>query len=240
VWPPQLKAPWKAIIVDHHLAVAHMKAYRLIHKIYKEEKISKPLISIAQHMQDFVPCIPSLKNKLAASLRRRWFNLGLIDRFMRHKTLDFIGVNYYSRQRVELQKWGIRNFVMDICQKKEHCVEEKNSSGWEIYPEGLYQVLSKLKKYHLPVVITENGICTSDDSLRWRYIESHLKSVHRAIAEGVPVAGYMYWSLMDNFEWHDGFGPRFGLIDIHYATQQRTVRESAVQYGRVCQTGVLD
>jgi beta-glucosidase len=130
--------------------------------------------------------------------------------------------------------------VLDVCQKEEHCAGEKNSSGWEVYPDGLYEVLLRLKKYNLPIVITENGICTSDDPLRWRYIEAHLRSIHRAIEEDVPVAGYLYWSLMDNFEWHDGFGPRFGLIDINYKTQQRTVRESAVKFGEVCKTGVLE
>ena len=239
IWPPQAKSLWKARTVKNHLAAAHIKTYRLIHEIYKEEDLPRPFVSIAQHMQDFVPCIPSMKNKFAASLRHQWFNLELIDRFMRHKALDFIGINYYSRQRVELRKWGVRNLMMDVCKNEEHCIHEKNSLGWEIYPEGLYKVLLKVKKYGLPVMITENGICTSDDSLRWKYIEAHLKNIHRAMDEGVNVKGYFYWSLMDNFEWHDGFGPRFGLIDINYTTQQRTVRESAVKFSQVCKTGVL-
>lgn len=239
VWPPQAKSLIKAEAVKKHLIEAHIRAYRLIHKICEEQNLPRPFVSIAHHMQDFMPCIPSLKNKLAAWLRYRWFNLGLIKKFMQHKALDFIGINYYSRQRVELQKWGIQNFMMDVCPKKEHCVEEKNSLGWEVYPEGLYHVLLKVKKFNLPLVITENGICTSDDRLRWRFIEGHLRSIHKAIEKGAPVVGYIYWSLMDNFEWHDGFGPRFGLIDIDYTTQQRTVRESAVKFGRVCQTGIL-
>jgi beta-glucosidase len=240
LWPPQAKSLWRARTVENHLAAAHIKAYRLIHETYRREKMQPPLVSIAQHMQDFVPCVPDFRNKLAAFLRHRLFNLGLIDKFRRHKALDFIGVNYYSRQRVEVQKWGVRNLFMDICVKEEHRVPETNSSGWEVYPEGLCRVLLRLKGYHLPIVITENGICTPDDALRWRYIEAHLRSVHRAIREGAPVTGYLYWSLMDNFEWHDGFGPRFGLIGIDYPTQQRTVRESAVQFGKVCETGVLD
>ena len=77
-----------------------------------------------------------------------------------------------------------------------------------------------LKKYHLPVIIAENGICTTDDNERWEYIQSHLRNVHLAMEQGVDVKGYLYWSLMDNFEWAYGFAPRFGLIDIDYSTSK--------------------
>ena len=238
VWPPQEKSFWKAMAVKNHLAAAHIKAYRMIHKVYAELSLPKPAVSIAQHMQAFVPCTPSSKNKFAAFLRHKWFNLSLIDTFARHKTLDFIGLNYYSRILVELEKWGLRNFVADICKSDHHPVK-KNSLGWDIYPEGLCDLLLKLKKYNLPVMITENGICTPDDNLRWEFIAEHLKCVHQAMEQGVPVAVYLYWSLLDNFEWDKGFGPRFGLIDIDYKTQQRTVRESAVKFSQVCKTGIL-
>ena len=89
-------------------------------------------------------------------------------------------------------------------------------------------------------MITENGICTGDDNVRWNFIKSHLQSIHLAIQEGISVTGYLYWSLLDNFEWDKGFGPRFGLLEMNYATQQRTVRESAKKFGKVCATGVLE
>ncbi len=238
VWPPQEKSIWKAMAVKNHLAAAHIRTYRSIHKIYKELNLSKPWVSIAQHMQAFVPCTPSLKNKVATFFRHKWFNLGLVDTLARHKTLDFIGLNYYSRQLVELERWGLRNLAMDVCKSNHHPVK-KNSLGWDIYPEGLRDLLLKLKKYNLPVMITENGICTAEDDLRWDFIASHLRHIHQAMEAGVPVIGYLYWSLLDNFEWDKGFGPRFGLIDMNYATQQRTVRESAVKFSEVCKTGTL-
>jgi beta-glucosidase len=111
--------------------------------------------------------------------------------------------------------------------------------GWDIYPQGLYDLLLKMKEYRLPIMITENGICTPDDSLRWEYIYSHLKSIYLAMEKGVKVTGYLYWSLMDNFEWVKGFIPRFGLIDIDYNTYKRTVRESARKLAQVCKTGIL-
>lgn len=100
-------------------------------------------------------------------------------------------------------------------------------------------MLLKLKKYGLSVIVTENGICTQDDGLRWEYIHSHLKNCHLAIEKGVPVKGYFYWSLLDNFEWDKGFAPRFGLVGVDYNTYKRTVRESAKKFGEVCKTGVL-
>jgi beta-glucosidase len=128
---------------------------------------------------------------------------------------------------------------METCKNNHHPLK-KNSLGWDIYPEGLSTVILDLKKYKLPVIIAENGICTEDDKERWEFIQSHLKNVHLALSHGVDVRGYLYWSLMDNFEWAHGFGPRFGLIDVNYQTYQRTVRESARKFAKVCQTGVLE
>jgi beta-glucosidase len=187
----------------------------------------------------FVPCTPELKNRFAAYLRNKWYNLGFLDKIMWHKAMDFIGVNYYSRQLVELKKWGISNLAMDVCKNNYHPVK-KNSLGWDIYPEGLCEVLLNLKKYNLPIIIAENGICTSDDNLRWEYICSHLENIHFAMEKGVNVIGYLYWSMMDNFEWDKGFRPRFGLIDIDYSTYKRTVRESAKKFSQVCKSSVLE
>lgn len=239
VWPPQAKSFWRMRRVEGHLVSAHIKTYRLIHEIYKSASLPAPAVSFSQHMMALVPCTQSWKNRLAAYLRHKLFNEGYLDTFVRHKALDFIGVNYYSRQRVDLKKWGLTNLLTDVCESN-HDPVKTNSLGWDIYPEGLHDVLLKLKKYNLPVMITENGICTSDDSQRWEFLRDHLKNIHWAMKKGVPIIGYLYWALMDNFEWDKGFGPRFGLIDIDYQTFKRTVRESAVQFGRVCETGDLD
>lgn len=239
VWPPQSKSYLKAKRVDDNLFLAHIKAYRLIRRIYKQLNLPRPLISVAQNVQAFVPCTPALRNRFAAYLRSKWYNFSFLDNVSRHKAMDFIGVNYYSRQLVDLKRWGIGNIIWDTCKSNHHPVK-KNSMGWDIYPQGLYDLLLKMKKYRLPIMITENGICTLDDSLRWEYIYSHLKSIHLAMGKGVNVAGYLYWSLMDNFEWDKGFTPRFGLIDVDYNTYKRTVRESARKLSQVCKTGILE
>jgi beta-glucosidase len=239
IWPPQEKSLYKAGIVTQNLVSAHIQAYRMIRYVYKEKGKSVPLISIAKNLQAFVPCIPSLRNKIATYLRNRNFNFIFLERLMRAKSLDFIGINYYSRSLVETRGWGLRNLSIDVC-NKNHSQLKKNSLGWDIYPEGLYQLLLKLKKYNLPVFILENGICTEDDNSRWDFIYAHLKNTHLAIAQDVKVLGYIYWSLIDNFEWDKGFAPRFGLIAVDYHTYKRTIRESAKRFSLVCKTGRLD
>jgi beta-glucosidase len=239
VWPPQAKSFFRAKTVQNNLVKAHVKTYALIHNIYKKSNAPRPSVGFSQFTQAFVPCVNTLKNTLATKLRNNWFNLGFIKTCAQHHALDFIGLNYYSRQLVELKQWGIGNFIWDTCQNNHHSVK-KNSLGWDIYPEGLLDILLKLKKYNLPIIVTENGICTPDDVLRWEYIHAHLKNIHAAIQKGVPISGYLYWSLLDNFEWDKGFAPRFGLIDVNYNTTQRTVRASALKFGQVCKTGILE
>ncbi|MFA5320626.1 MAG: glycoside hydrolase family 1 protein [Candidatus Omnitrophota bacterium] len=238
VWPPQAQSYLKAALVEENLAAAHISAYRLIHNIYNGMKLPAPGVSIAQNVTAFVPCNPDLKNRIAVNFRHKLYNLGFLDRVMRDKALDFIGINYYSRQLVDLVKNGLGNLVFDVCKKNHHPLR-KNSLGWDIYPKGLCELLLGLKKYRLPVMITENGICTSDDDLRWEYIRGHLKNIHRAISKGVNVTGYLYWSLLDNFEWDKGFRPRFGLIGVDYKTQKRKIRKSAEKFALVCRTGAL-
>lgn len=239
VWPPQVRSLRRMLRVEKNMLRAHIKAYRLIHEIYKKVSRPDPAVSLAHHIMALVPCTPSFKNRFAVFLRHKLFNERYLDEFIRCKALDFLAVNYYSRQLADPKRWGVRNLLADVCTGDHHPVK-KNSLGWDIYPEGLFQLLLKLKKYKLPIMVTENGICTSDDALRWEYIRGHLEAIHRAMEAGVPVTGYLYWSLVDNFEWDKGFGPRFGLIDIDYATQKRTVRESALKFSRVCETGVLE
>ncbi len=239
VWPPQLKSYSKAKAVYDNLYLAHVESYRRIHQIYQESNLAAPSVGIAQHMQAVVPCTGKLRDRFAARLRDKVYNFGLLNKIKRQKAMDFIGLNYYSRHLVETKNWSIGSLIWDVCQEN-HRPLKKNSLGWDIYPEGMYQVLLKLKKYNLPVMITENGICTSDDNLRWEFIQAHLKNIHRAMEEGVNVTGYLYWSLLDNFEWDKGFAPRFGLVDVDYNTFKRSVRESAGKFARVCQTGILE
>ena len=104
--------------------------------------------------------------------------------------------------------------------------------GWEIYPKGIWETISDLKKYKKPIFITENGIADKNDSYRPEYIKEHLHWLEKAKKDGADVRGYFHWSLIDNFEWHKGFEPRFGLVEVDYKTMERKIRPSAHTFPR--------
>ncbi|MFA9215964.1 MAG: GH1 family beta-glucosidase [Sphingomonadaceae bacterium] len=144
--------------------------------------------------------------------------------------IDFLGVNYYFRgfcstetpPRQPEAKLGVTDM------------------GWEIYPQGLTELLLKLKaEYDLPpIYITENGMANRDtvingeipDTARIDFVQRHLAALLDAMRQGVDVQGYFLWSLLDNFEWNSGYAKRFGIVHVDYATQQRTLKHSARWY----------
>ncbi len=237
-WPPKERSLFKTAKVTLNMARAHIQAYRIIHKIYRDRGLDRPMVSIAANLQAFELCRPTLKNKLAVYLRHKLYNLYFIEILLREKTLDYIGINYYGRNLADVESWGIKHLLLDTCKHNHHPLR-KNSLGWDIYPQGLYKLLVSLKKYNLPILITENGICTEDDDLKWDYIREHLEQLHKSMEEGVNVLGYIYWSLIDNFEWDKGFEPRFGLVHVDYLTQKRTIRPSAKKLAEVSKTGLI-
>jgi beta-glucosidase len=138
--------------------------------------------------------------------------------------LDWVGVNYYSRTFVGWP-WPASN---------GHATGPRTDFGWEIYPEGLRHVLKRVGRYGKPVIITENGIADADDDQRANYIVAHVRQMLLAIEDGVDLRGYMHWTLLDNFEWAEGFEQRFGL-----ATRDRQLRPSARVYERIARANGL-
>jgi beta-glucosidase len=159
-----------------------------------------------------------------------------------YQPIDFLGVNYYFTGRVGFNSHGgllKTNMTMVTLPMAGH-TEVK----WGIYPRGLTDILLKLKDTYgnPPVYITENGCAALDeadsdgfvlDRERVAYLRTHLIAAHDAIQAGVNLKGYFVWSLMDNFEWSSGYRPRFGIIRLDYATQQRTPQLSARWYSDV-------
>lgn len=144
-------------------------------------------------------------------------------------TQDFIGVNYYSRDIVHLEFGGM-GFRLTV-----EPDAETTDLGWEIYPQGFYRILKAVAK-HYPgksIFITENGLADAKDTNRTRFLETHVMAMATAIREGVPVEGYCHWSLLDNFEWQEGFTPRFGLYEVDYVTQARRPRPSALRFAEM-------
>ena len=102
--------------------------------------------------------------------------------------------------------------------------------GWDIWPEGMYQVLKRYSALGLPMYVTENGIADHRGTKRPDFLRSHFEALVRAARDGVDVRGYFHWSLLDNFEWAEGFDPRFGLIHVDFETQKRTIKHSGYWY----------
>lgn len=137
--------------------------------------------------------------------------------------LDWLGVQYYYDSPCQAFRLA----------DEDGCVP-RTDMGWRIVPEGLYHVVREAaRRYRVPVLVTENGLADAADAQRARFIIDHLAWLKRATDEGVDVRGYLYWSLLDNFEWAYGFGPRFGLAGVEYATCSRTLRPSASLYARI-------
>ncbi|MHA1299737.1 MAG: glycoside hydrolase family 1 protein [Candidatus Helarchaeota archaeon] len=242
IHPPNKKDMSSYLKVNINLLKSHGKAYHAIHKTVKSVNVpffnsNRPQVGIVKNLIKFEPFDPDSKAdvkeaKFRAQTQNWWFldgiGTGKISppfgqneevKFLKNSA-DFIGVNYYTRFLVRAHA-------------KPKVVSgqlEKNDLGWEIYPEGLYELLLNLKKYNKPIIITENGIGTTDDERRCKFILQHLKAIYRAIKQDVAVRGYLHWSTMDNFEWAEGFRLRFGLIEIDYKTLKRKPLPSAYLY----------
>lgn len=141
---------------------------------------------------------------------------------------DFIGLNYYRRVHVRqslILSMSNAKFIggapISDLSKRRDFHGKLNDLGWEIYPEGLYQIMTSLKKFGKPIFITENGIADKSDSLRAQFIKDHVEQIRRCIDENLDVIGYLHWSLMDNYEWHEGYKTegKFGLFFIDRNTQ---------------------
>lgn len=145
--------------------------------------------------------------------------------------LDWLGLNYYTRKII-----APADGDWPALQEVEGPLP-KTQVGWEIYPEGLHAFLKRVHDGYsrdLPLYVTENGMAWEDklvngkvdDRQRVQYLNAHLGQVRRAIDDGVPVKGYFTWSLLDNYEWNVGYGPRFGIVHVDYKTQTRTPKAS--------------
>jgi beta-galactosidase len=157
--------------------------------------------------------------------------------------IDWIGINYYSRtvvtKRKVLEDYPEASVVPGhgfSCQPNSRSIDGRPTSdfGWEIYPEGLYNVLSKFRRlYGLPMMVTENGIADEKDLWRPWYIIAHMAQIARAVSEGADVRGYLHWNLIDNYEWASGFKMRFGLAYVDYASKKRYLRPSALVFREI-------
>lgn len=204
-----------------NLISAHKKAYTILHRLNPNIPVG-----VAQNIQSYEAShIHSIREQVSVMFSD--FVANHLFHTLTKGYHDFIGVNYYFHHRYVTEK----GFVPELVNVGD-ASRDASDLGWEIYPEGIFDVLIDLKD-HLPIYITECGVASTNDDRRTRFLISYLKEVYHAITAGVDIRGFFYWSLIDNFEWHRGLDPRFGLIEVDYKTQKRTVRPSAYVYQEI-------
>jgi beta-glucosidase len=242
----------------HHLLLAHGRAVSVIRSHCPDAEVG-----ITLDLHPSMPASPSPADRLAADIQEAtkslWYLEPLAGRgyprlateFFAHPMefihagdmetiavpIDFLGINYYTRDIVRSPNMPERmNAPQTVFPGRE-----KTAMGWEVYPQGLHELLTWLHtNYAFPaLIVTENGAAyddvvgpdgSIDDPARVVYLRDHVQAAYDALATGVPLRGYFVWSLLDNFEWSYGYSKRFGLIHVDFQTQKRTPKASADWY----------
>lgn len=253
IFAPGLRDRRVAAQVSHHLLLSHGVAARAV----RETGFSKPLGIVLNlspiHAATNAPA-DMARVRLEDGILNRWYldplkgrgypedvwahlgadaplvaegDLGLIA-----EPIDFLGVNYYTRTVFS---------ASGVSEPSARHVET-TAMGWEVYPDGLHELLVRLHRDYAfeRLFITENGAAFDDrlvegavhDEARIDYLQSHMSATLRAVEQGVPVKGYMVWSLLDNFEWASGYQKRFGIVHVDYETLKRTPKDSALWLAR--------
>ncbi|MBS2016867.1 MAG: glycoside hydrolase family 1 protein [Deltaproteobacteria bacterium] len=262
--PGVVLAVERALQVGRNETIAHAKCFDAIKAADTKDADGDgkaSMVGIVQHQRAVEPEDPSYADDVAAAERVRYVNnLWVLNAVVRGdwdddfdgkldgpkdrkadpalaNRSDYIGINYYSALVATVN--GLKIPVIDAFIKQDRLANDrpKTDFHWDIYPKGFRIVLEEVRGYERPIVITENGIADSKDVNRARFLLEHLYELGKAKASGLDIRGYVYWSLLDNFEWASGFCPRFGLHSVDRTTGARVARPSAQTYARIAATG---
>lgn len=239
-WPPQKHDPLAAVSVMLHLASAHKKVYQLLKGLD-----SSLTIGVATQCNNNQPKRRghAVDRFVAANANYLW-NWWFLNRIRRHQ--DFVGVNYYF---TDYFRGIMRRNPKEYPRHQHHAhtghrgpyrkVRHNppgplNDLGWYMEPSGLYNVIMEAaRRYKQPVVVTETGVADMHDKYRKWWLRETIDAMERANHRGANVIGYFHWSLLDNFEWHDGWWPKFGLVEVEREQgMKRTIRPSAKWFAK--------
>ncbi len=259
---PGIKNPWKYWQAMHHILLGHGLANQAIRAENNDARIGPALSYTPMHTKGHRPVDLKAKNIANAFMNNivfdpifkkeypellwnnfSWFRPKIEsgDMDIISTPNDFIGLNYYSREFVKGNHFvpGLKGTF--VARKPEPDPYKYTAMDWEIYPEGLTELLIMMRDvYNNPMVyITENGAAffdeinngTIDDQPRIDYLSNHINTALKAKEAGCNIHGYFAWSLLDNFEWAKGFNARFGLVHVNYTTKERTVKDSGKWLG---------
>ncbi len=253
VWPPGRRAPAEAVATIAALLRAHAAAADAIHRIDGNLQVG-----LAHHIRLMDPASRRPLDRLLAALHDRVLNLALLDALRTgHLALpygvgqritglrgscDFVGVNYYTRDHVAFDSRAPRAFFARRFVPPGAPVSAATHDGTpygEVYPQGVARAIAMAARVGLPLYLTELGMPDADDVQRPAMLLATLGAVHRMIAAGHDVRGVFWWTLVDNFEWAEGWQLPFGLIALDRASGARRVRRSGALYAAVARANAL-
>ena len=212
---PGKKQPLTAMWVYRNLLRAHKRVYKLWKKVRPDT-----MVGMTKQFAHVAPANQKVSSRIAARL-----DYALRDDFIMQivrRRSDFIGVQFYFCDRYDGFRLAHQNDV------------PHSDLDWPMRPRMLEPILKRVERYGLPIIVTETGLADMHDQYRAGWIDDTIESVKRALAAGVDIRGYVYWSLLDNFEWAEGNWPRFGLVEIDYEHKRnRIIRPSARHYADV-------
>jgi beta-glucosidase len=208
------------------LHAAHLSAYQAVHRARDGAEVG-----IVLNMPAFAPARPGdPRDRAVAALQEGVFNQAFLRALAGR--YDFLGLNYYGRYEVRFDRRAAGlAFGVHV---QRPTVATATTDWGQIHPEGLRRRLLALRRLRKPLYVTENGVFDNDDTVRPAFLRAHLHAVEQALAGGADVRGYFHWSLIDNFEWAEGWRAHFGLVAVDRATQARTVKESGRVYAEIC------
>lgn len=246
-FPPGKNDQKTALKVLLNMVKAHAAAYQVIHDLQPDAQVG-----VAHHWRGFQPANKGPLTGYLSKLHHKAFNdafahslkTGKFDAVMlkadvpqAKDTQDFLGLNYYTRDLIkfDLRKSGA--LFSDRYYPKDALLSETGFLAND--PHGFQEAIKWADKFGLPIYITENGCDDSQDDFRRRYLLEHLQAMWHMLTNNIPIKGYFYWTLVDNFEWERGWSQRFGLWGLDPQTQIRTKRKSVDLYAEICRTNAI-
>ena len=243
IFPPGKKDPTLAGIVSKNIYNAHVQLYHELKSLNAADNVK---IGIVKNIFQFDPLskwnlLDWISSKILNNvytndpisfLKTGIFNFSLPGaKKINEKnnsainSIDFIGLNYYSRMHVKGHLNSENPFTFEV--RDEDIQTDMN---YPLYAEGFYRALKTISKLNVPIYVTENGVADKNDSIREEFISKYLFAMYKAIKEGIDIRGYFYWSLIDNFEWAEGYDMKFGLYEVDFKTQKRKLREGSKHF----------
>ena len=253
IFPPGKKDPVLAAAVLENLLYAHTKTYKHLKNLDGGDQAQ---IGLVKNIFQFDPfrrwhildwAFSKVLNNVFTYSTLDYFKKGhatfslpgMVKKHMENNdavgAMDFIGLNYYSRMHVKGQADITEPFVFE-----KRAKDIQTDMDYALYPEGFYEALHTISTLKKPIYVTENGVADQGNNIREIFIKRYLYALNKGLQDGLDIRGYFYWTLMDNFEWAEGYKMKFGLYEVDFKTQERTLRESSNLFAKMVKKRGVD